>query len=176
LVFADLRFIGQVNKSTSDNHPIDKRRDRSQLTLRKLKYLLDEAFRIPGTRIRVGWDPIVGLVPWIGDLVTALLSCAIIVQAHRMRIPRLVVLRMLLNVAIDMAAGALPLVGDVADVFWQSNSKNFALLERHADEVKPATLGDWLFVAGVLAAVFAVALAPLVVLYWLVHAVVGRTL
>jgi hypothetical protein len=137
--------------------------------LRALRRWLDEAFRVPGTSIRFGWDPIIGLVPWVGDLLTAAISCAIIVQAHHMRLPRVVQLRMLLNVVIDVVVGVVPLVGDVADVFWKSNSKNMALLERHADEVGPATTGDWLFVTGIVGAILLVALIPLVVLYWLVH-------
>src|SRR6185503_13930024 len=100
--------------------------------LRALRRWLDEAFRVPGTSFRFGWDPIIGLVPWAGDLVTALLSLAIITQGHRMRLPRVVQLRMLLNVVIDIAFGVIPFVGDVADLFWKSNSKNMALLERHA--------------------------------------------
>jgi hypothetical protein len=86
-----------------------------------------------------------------------------------MRLPRVVQLRMLLNVVIDVVVGVVPLVGDVADVFWKSNSKNIALLERHVDEVGPATTGDWLFVIGIVGAILLVALIPLVVLYWLVH-------
>ena len=138
--------------------------------LRSLQRWLDEAFRVPGTSIRFGWDPIIGLVPWAGDVLTALLSLAIIVQAHRMRLPRIVQIRMLLNVAIDVCVGIVPVVGDVADVFWKSNSKNMALLEVHADEVQPASAGDWLFVVGIVAAVIAVALVPLVMVYLLVHA------
>jgi hypothetical protein len=142
--------------------------------LRSLKRLLDEAFRVPGTNIRFGWDPIIGLVPWVGDLLTALFSCAIIVQAHRMRIPRVVVVRMLINVGLDVLIGVVPVVGDVADVFWKSNTKNFALLEHHAAEVRPASRGDWLFVIGVLAAVVAMAIVPLVVLYLLVQLLVAH--
>ena len=130
---------------------------------------LDEAFRVPGTNIRFGWDPIIGLVPWVGDVLTAILGCAIVVQAHHMRVPRVVQLRMLLNVGIDLVVGIVPFVGDAADVFWKSNSKNFALLERHARQSVPATRGDWLFVIGLVAAVLAMALVPLVVLYWVVH-------
>lgn len=141
-------------------------------TLRKLRWWLDEAFRVPGTSIRVGWDPIIGLVPWAGDVLTALLACAIVVHAHRRRLPRVVQLRMLLNVAIDLLIGAVPLVGDAADVFWKANSMNMALLDRHAAEVRPASAGDWLFVAGILAAIVAVALVPLVVVYWLASFVI----
>jgi len=142
--------------------------------LRSLKRWLDEAFQVPGTPIRFGWDPIIGLVPGVGDLLTALFSGAIILQAHRMRLPRVVILRMLLNVVIDLAVGIVPLLGDVADVFWKSNTKNFALLELHADEVRPPSASDWLFVLGVLAIIIVIALIPLVVLYWLGSMLVHR--
>jgi len=142
--------------------------------LRSLKRWLDEAFQVPGTPIRFGWDPIIGLVPGVGDLLTALFSGAIILQAHRMRLPRVVILRMLLNVVIDLAVGIVPLFGDVADVFWKSNTKNFALLELHADEVRPPSASDWLFVLGVLAIIIVIALIPLVVLYWLGSMLVHR--
>jgi hypothetical protein len=142
--------------------------------LRSLKRWLDEAFRVPGTAIRFGWDPIIGLVPGVGDLLTALFSGAIILQAHRMRLPRVVILRMLLNVVIDLAVGVVPLVGDAADVFWKSNTKNFALLELHADEVQPPSAGDWLFVLGVLTAIIVIAAIPLLVLYWIGSMLVHR--
>src|SRR5205807_10507144 len=91
--------------------------DRGLDSIRKLMRLLDEACRVPGTNLRFGWDPIVGLVPWIGDLLTALIGCAIVVQAHQMRVPGVVQLRMVLNIAIDLVVGIVPLVGDAIDVF-----------------------------------------------------------
>src|SRR3954468_16123682 len=139
---------------------------RRMAALRTLKNTLDEAFRVPGTNVRFGWDAIVGVVPWAGDVVTAMMACAIVMQAHHMRVPKIVQLRMLLNVAIDLVVGAVPLFGDIADVFWKSNSKNFALLERHAGAARPATTGDWLFVGGVMTAIVLVALLPLLVMYW----------
>ena len=142
--------------------------------LRKLQQLLDQAFRVPGTSLRFGWDPIIGLIPWAGDALTAILSCAIIVQAHHMRVPKVVQLRMLFNVAIDLIVGAIPLFGDVADVFWKSNTMNFALLERHAARPQPPSAGDWLFVGGIVAAVLLLALVPLFVLYLIVHAFFPR--
>ena len=143
--------------------------------LRKVQHLLDDAFRVPGTRFRFGWDPIIGLVPWAGDALTALLSCAIVVQATEMGVPRVVRLRMLMNVGLDLLFGIIPVVGDVADVAWKSNSKNFALLERHSDRMRPPSTGDWVFVIGIIVAVVAMALLPLVVLYWLVvHRAIGN--
>jgi uncharacterized protein DUF4112 len=135
--------------------------------------LLDEAFRVPGTRIRFGWDAIVGLVPWAGDVLTATLGVAILVSAHRRRVPGIIVVRMLLNLAIDLVIGLVPFAGDVADVFWKANTKNMTLLERHAASPMPATAGDWWFVAGVTALVFSIAALPLLLLIWLVTAVPG---
>lgn len=146
------------------------------MRLRRLKGILDEAYRVPGTNIRFGWDAIAGLIPGAGDIITALFSCGVIVQAHQMRVPRIVQLRMVLNVVIDLLIGFVPVAGDVADVFWKSNSKNFALLERHAAEPAKPTTGDWLFVTGVVSAVVAVALVPLVVVYWLVHQMISSGL
>jgi hypothetical protein len=117
--------------------PLTPQVERRLEALRSWKRWLDEAFRVPGTGLRVGWDPIIGLLPWAGDVLTALFACGVIVQAHQMRLPRVVQLRMLLNVVIDLTVGAIPFLGDVADVFWKSNSRNFALLETHAYEVRP---------------------------------------
>lgn len=141
--------------------------------LRSLQRLLDDAFRVPGTSLRFGWDPLIGLIPWAGDVLTAVLSCAIILQAHHLGVPRVVQLRMVMNVAIDVLVGVIPVFGDVADVFWKSNAKNFALLERHAVRPQPATSGDWLFVAGLIAAVAVIAAVPLIVMYWLVYVLVA---
>jgi Domain of unknown function (DUF4112) len=145
-------------------------------SLRRLQYLLDSAFRVPGTNFRFGWDPIIGLVPWVGDLLTAMMSCVIVFQAHQMRIPRVVQLRMVLNIVIDVVVGIVPFAGDIADVFWKSNTRNLALLERHVARPTPATPGDWLFVIAIVAVIVAVAVVPVLVMYWLLHAVLGRPL
>ena len=137
--------------------------------LRSLQFLLDNRYRVPGTNIRFGWDALVGLIPGAGDLVTALFAGGLIVQAHQMGVPRVIQLRMVINVLIDIFIGVVPLFGDVVDVFWKSNAKNFALLERHATTPSPPSKGDWLFVTGVLALVGAVAILPLAMMYWLVQ-------
>jgi hypothetical protein len=144
--------------------------------LRRWQQLLDTRYRVPGTSIRFGWDPIIGLIPWAGDVATALFACALVLQAHRMRLPKIVQLRMLMNVGIDVLVGIVPFFGDVADIFWKANSRNMAVLEAHAAQPRPATAGDWLFVAGVVAALLAVALVPIAVMYWLLHAVLHRPL
>jgi hypothetical protein len=128
--------------------------------------MLDEAFRVPGTVWRFGWDPIIGLLPGVGDLVTGVMSATIVVAAHQLRVPKVVQLRMLANVAVDLAIGVMPVAGDVADAFWKSNTRNLALLERFAGGVERPSAGDWLFAAAVVAAILVLAAAPLALLVW----------
>jgi hypothetical protein len=99
--------------------------------VRVLARLLDNSIPIPGTPWKVGLDPIVGLIPGIGDLVGAVLSGYIVLEAVRAEVPTLTLLRMVVNVGIDTLLGAVPAVGDVFDAAWKSNTMNVGLLERH---------------------------------------------
>ena len=100
--------------------------------LRRWSDLLDQAFRIPGTNIRFGWDVIVGLVPGIGDLSSPLFGTLLLIQAYRMRVPALVQARMVINAIVDALLGVVPGLGNIADIFWKANTWNMRLLERHA--------------------------------------------
>lgn len=102
--------------------------------IRWLAKSLDEAFRVPGTGYRFGWDQIVGLVPGGGDVATGLLASYIVVEAARLGIPRRTLWRMIANVAVDMAVGAVPLAGDLFDFAFKANRKNLKLVERHLEE------------------------------------------
>jgi hypothetical protein len=135
--------------------------------LRRWSRTLDYAFRIPGTSIRFGLDPILGLVPGLGDLITPLFSVFLILHANRVGAPRVVQLRMLLNALIDAAAGAVPIVGDLVDLAWKANARNLTLLERHAGAPAPARTGDWVFVTVVLALLAAAAAAPIAIAFWI---------
>ena len=128
---------------------------------------LDSAFEIPGLRVRFGWDPLLGVVPGLGDLVTPLYSIAVLVTAAQLGIPRVVQLRMLLNVIVDALIGVVPIVGDLFDVAWKANDWNMRLLERHAWEERSPSWGDWLFVGAVALAMAAVVTVPFVLLWLL---------
>ena len=111
----------------------------SARNVRVLARLLDNAIPIPGTSWKIGFDPIVGLIPGIGDLISAVVSGYIILEAARANVPTLTLAKMLGNVGIDTLVGAVPALGDVFDAAWKSNSRNVALLERHlAIVVEPA--------------------------------------
>lgn len=142
--------------------------------LRKASELLDSAFAVPGTSFRIGLDPILGLIPGIGDLVSPLFALAILWQAHDLRVPRVVQLRMILNVAIDALVGAVPIAGDLFDFAWKANARNLALLERHAAGERVASPGDRTFVAAVTILVLVVAAMPFLIVGWLALALRGR--
>jgi hypothetical protein len=133
--------------------------------LRRWARLFDSAFRIPGTRIEFGLDPIVGLVPGIGDLASPILTLLILWQGAKMRVPKVVLVRMVLNALIDAAIGFIPIAGDAFDVFWKANDWNLALLERHALAGAHPTSGDYLFVSLCCVVVIVAALIP-VLLFW----------
>ena len=135
--------------------------------LRNVAQMLDSAFVVPGTSYRFGLDPILGLVPGLGDLVSPLFTIGILWQARELALPRIVQLRMIFNVAIDSLVGAVPLLGDLFDFAWKANKMNLALLERHAQEERPASAGDWLFVTLMVALVVLVAVIPFVIIGWL---------
>jgi hypothetical protein len=109
--------------------------------VRALSKLLDNSIAIPGTGWKIGFDPIVGLIPGIGDLLGAVLSGYIILEAARAEVPAFTLARMLLNVGVDTLLGAVPALGDVFDAAWKSNTKNVALLERHMSQAVPARTG-----------------------------------
>ena len=136
--------------------------------LRRLSELLDSAFVVPGTTYRIGLDPIIGLVPMIGDLASPLFAMALIWQAYDLGIPKVVQLRMIFNAGIDALIGSIPLAGDLFDFGWKANQRNMTLLERHAREERHASPGDWAFVAVTIVLLAAIAVLPFVVAGWLV--------
>ncbi len=99
--------------------------------LRRFAHLLDEAFRIPIVGYRVGLEPILGLVPIIGDVSGFLISGYLIVRAARLGLPKSLVSRMIYNAVLDAAIGSIPIVGDIFDFFWKANKRNMRLVERH---------------------------------------------
>ncbi|MGA9380287.1 MAG: DUF4112 domain-containing protein [Phormidium sp.] len=107
--------------------------------IRKYTYLMDSAFRIPIIGFRFGLDPIIGLIPGAGDVVSTAFSAYLIYLAARFRLPPQIFRQMILNVALEAAVGTVPLVGDLFDAFYKSNIRNLALLEKHLGIDDPET-------------------------------------
>ncbi|MGA3070524.1 MAG: DUF4112 domain-containing protein [Terracidiphilus sp.] len=143
-------------------------------TLHGLEILLDEAFVIPGTGIRFGIDGIIGLVPGLGDVLAGLLSLVIPLAAWIRGVPYVTLARMAANLGIGVLVGSVPLFGDIFDILWKANRRNYRLLCRHLGAPRRHTGRDWAFLlllAAALALVFAIPVALLVwLVVWLGHA------
>ena len=118
--------------------------------------LMDNQFVIPGTNIRFGLDPLLGLLPGWGDSASALVSALLLVKSARARVPKIILARMALNILLNAAIGAIPGIGDAFSFWFKSNAKNYALHLQHAGTARPPALRDRLFVAAILGALFTV--------------------
>lgn len=105
--------------------------------IRQLSRLMDTSLRVPGTGFRIGLDPIIGLIPGAGDLISTAFSAYIIFLATRFGIPRQDLSEMIFNVALESVVGTVPLVGDLFDAYYKSNIRNLAILEKHLTAVEP---------------------------------------
>jgi hypothetical protein len=129
--------------------------------------LLDAQFVIPGTNIRFGLDPLLSLIPGVGDLASPAFTLVLLVQGLHRRVPRVVLVRMIVNALLDACLGAVPIVGNIGDVFFRANLENLALLERHAHPGLPPTRGDYAFVFAIAGVFGLLALIPLLLALWL---------
>jgi hypothetical protein len=116
----------------------------------RVTHALDELVRLPGTDVRVGLDPALGLIPVVGDVVAAGVGVWVIAEAARFGIPRIVLGRMTVNLVVDLILGAIPLLGDLVDVVLRSNRRNLDLFRRHALDPDASTRGEQAFFAGLL--------------------------
>jgi hypothetical protein len=114
----------------------------------RITHALDELVAVPGTPVKVGLDPVVGLIPVVGDAVAAFVGLWVIGEAARFGIPRIVLGRMIVNLLVDLTIGAIPILGDLFDIVFRSNSRNLALFRRHALDPDASTRREQSFFVG----------------------------
>lgn len=137
--------------------------------LRSLSHLLDNAIALPGTKLRFGLDPILGLIPGLGDVSGIMFSAYIVVQAARWKLPAETLFRMLTNIGLDWLAGSVPMLGDLFDVGFKANARNVALLENHVQRPGPSQAADrWVvfLVFAVLGLLLTISLAIAFTIIW----------
>ena len=144
---------------------------KSTQDLERLANWLDSVFEIPGIRFRFGIDALLGLLPGLGDTASALASIYILQAATKFGVSRVTLARMTLNIGVDLMVGAIPVVGDVFDIYWKANRKNVELLRRHF-EATPATersltRSDGVFVASMIALIGIMLLGSVTAAYYL---------
>jgi hypothetical protein len=118
--------------------------------------LMDEMFVIPGTNIRFGLDPILGLLPAFGATASSAVSLILIALSARRGVPKIVLTRMAVNVLVNAGLDAVPVAGDALSIFFRSNTKNYELLRKHAGTARASTAGDWIFLIALLLGVVVV--------------------
>jgi hypothetical protein len=133
--------------------PEEKRKRQGLEPLFKwLALIMDEVIRVPGTNFRFGLDPLLGLIPGIGDTSSALVSGIALIQAVRLGVPKILLARMAMNILVNEVIGVIPVAGDAFSFWFKSNSRNYDILKHHRLGSSPPRASDWLFVVGILIA------------------------
>ena len=161
--------------SSIANHPHVARMQR----LRRFGRLMDSAIGIPGTKFRVGLDPIIGLIPGGGDTAGLIFSSYIVLEAARMGASKSALSTMAFNILLETVVGTVPVVGDIFDVTWKSNIRNIELLEEHLNVPRPVAQNRWfaiLLIIGLALAVVACLALSFYILRWLFHLVQSGTI
>lgn len=165
----NVREYHHVEVLPPDNRPVGKNDPLAAWIAR----LMDNQFVIPGTNIRFGLDPILGLIPAGGDSASALISAMLLLQSARAGVPRIVLGRMAGNIFVNAALGAIPVAGDAFSFWFKSNARNYALHQKHAGTGRAPTQKDWLFVAALLGAIFLIVVFALALTIGLAAKAVG---
>lgn len=141
--------------------------------LRGLSHLLDNAIAIPGLGYRVGLDPLLGLLPGGGDLMTGVISVYIVAEAARLGVPAATLGRMGFNILLELLIGTVPMIGDLFDVIWKANAQNVTLLEQHIRHPRPSRRRDKIFaiilITLLLSLVIGIATLSLLFVRWLLQ-------
>ena len=126
------QVVGISLPTGTDVHSIRER-------VEAMEMLLERSFKVPGTNFPIGLDAIIGLVPVLGDIITTALGAYMVWEARNLGLPKWKLWRMAGNIAVDTAVGAVPLVGDAADVLFRSNTRNLRIIKKHLDKHHPET-------------------------------------
>ncbi|SFS07562.1 protein of unknown function [Granulicella pectinivorans] len=132
-----------------------------------LSHLLDDYFKIPGTTIRFGLDGIIGFIPGFGDIAGGVASCIIIIAAWLRGVSYVTITRMVVNVGIEAAVGAVPVLGNLFDIGWKANRRNYALLTGSLQEPVRQKQKSWLFLAVLCVTLALLLILPVLALGWI---------
>lgn len=117
---------------------------------RWIALFMDNLIRVPGTRFRIGIDPLIGLIPGIGDTGSAMVSAVALIQAARQGLPKIILARMAVNILLNEFIGIVPVVGDAFSFWFKSNARNHQLIKDYAGGHRKVSRSDWIFVFGIL--------------------------
>ena len=148
-----------------------KARFRLEPLFRWVAIVMDELIALPNTKFKFGLDPVIGLIPGIGDTASALVSALLLIQAARSGLPKILLARMSLNILINEIVGLIPGLGDAFSFWFKSNKRNYELLLTHAERGRRARASDWFFVIVVLVILFVIVATGIFVSYLVLRAI-----
>ena len=146
----------------------DQQREALVATAELLAKVLDTTVKIPGTPFYLGLDPLLGLIPGIGDLLANLIGTVILVLAARLQVPQIVMARMSLNLLINGAVGAIPIAGDLFSVWFRSHARNAELLRRAATQPYRETQQARFYLAGIIGGTVLLLMLAIALVLWIV--------
>ncbi len=150
---------------------IERRQVQIEEGLDNLSHYLDGLFRIPGTTWRFGLDSLIGLVPNVGDTLTSFASFYILLAGVRYGVPKITLLRMAFNIAVDYIVGSVPFVGDAFDFFWKSNKKNMDLIRTRATGNDVGTTSDYIFVFIIIGGLILLLLSSIFISFYIISVI-----
>lgn len=172
-----MQDIEELKRSQAYDDRALSRKERKQIevenSLETLSKYLDGLFRIPGTGWRFGLDSLIGLIPNVGDVSTALVSFYILVAGVRYGVPKITLLRMAMNIGLDYLIGVIPIVGDAFDFFWKSNQRNMDLIRKHGQGKGTGTGGDYVFIAVTIAILVGILVGSILLSLFVLWALLG---
>ena len=144
--------------------PPEEKESRSPLEpmFKWLALIMDDLVRFPGTRFRFGLDPLIGLIPGIGDTASAITSALALIYATRSGLPKILIARMAGNILINEVIGIIPGIGDAFSFWFKSNARNYELIKGYTAAPQASRKSDWVFVSGILALLFLIVLAGVI--------------
>ena len=141
--------------------------------LDQLAFYLDDLFRIPGIGWRFGLDAVIGLIPNVGDTLTSFASFYILLSGVRYGVPKITLLRMAFNIAVDYLVGSIPVIGDAFDFVWKANKMNMNLIRTRAAGHGTGKMSDYIFVFGLIFLLIAILLGSIIssglMIYWVIN-------
>lgn len=153
--------------------PPEEKKKRAGLEplFRWVAIVMDELIAFPKTKFKFGLDPLIGLVPGIGDTASAIVSALVLIQAARRGLPKILLARMSLNILINEIVGIVPGLGDAFSFWFKSNKRNYQLLSAHTAAPSRARTSDWIFVIAVLAMLFVIVATGIFVSFLVLRAI-----
>jgi hypothetical protein len=143
--------------------------DKVKNQLDQIAWFLDNAFKVPGVNWRFGAEALIGLIPGAGDIISGAIGLMLLFRAFQFKLPKIVILRMIVNTLLDITVGAIPFLGDVFDFIFKSNSRNMALFREYAEQPAQSTTRHWIFIGAVVGSFGLLLLGILLLFVYLIN-------